>query len=226
MTLKKRDCTGNLNRRHQIALCGKIALEGPMDLSYESRKRRYFVVTSYVYPHVQYLFYPILTKTFLNVPYKNIVTLLPLTIGLFHVDRRTDGGLGMMKEIFYENCFAIGVINEYLNQRSCLSIFFFVFVDSSFLNFDVIVFKTFQNGHGILKAPVQWLPGIQRPGCEFDQSSPSSAEVMNDCIRTFAPIIWLHGVHRADSSYYLYGILIKMYLTFPICSHIDVVKST
>jgi hypothetical protein len=47
---------------------------------------------------------------------------------------------------------------------------------------------------GPTKPPIQWAPGVKRPGGEADHSPPSSAEVKNEwsCIST--PPIHLHGM--------------------------------
>jgi hypothetical protein len=55
---------------------------------------------------------------------------------------------------------------------------------------------------GPTQSSIQWVlgaisPGIKRPGCEADHSTPSSAEVKDACSYTSTPSIRLHGVVRS-----------------------------
>jgi hypothetical protein len=47
---------------------------------------------------------------------------------------------------------------------------------------------------GPTQAPIQWVPGVKRPGSEADHSPSTSIKVKNTWIYTFTPPIHLHGV--------------------------------
>jgi hypothetical protein len=47
---------------------------------------------------------------------------------------------------------------------------------------------------GPTQPPIQWVPGVKRPGLEADQSHPSSAEVQNAWSYTSTPAVRLHGM--------------------------------
>jgi hypothetical protein len=46
---------------------------------------------------------------------------------------------------------------------------------------------------GATQHTIQWVPGVQWPGCEADNSTPCSAEVMNVWNHTFTAPMCLHG---------------------------------
>jgi hypothetical protein len=52
-------------------------------------------------------------------------------------------------------------------------------------------------------------PGVKRPGLEADQSSPSSAEVMNEHNSTTPPTLYIHGVHRDSITFLIILLLFK-----------------
>jgi hypothetical protein len=55
--------------------------------------------------------------------------------------------------------------------------------------------------YSYVQHPIQWVPGdfppaVKRPGLDVDHSPPSGAEDKNQWSCTFAPTIYIHGVHR------------------------------
>jgi len=52
-------------------------------------------------------------------------------------------------------------------------------------------------------------PGVKRPGCGADHSSPSRAEVKNDWSYTSTPPIRLNGVDRDKFTLYVRGLKLR-----------------